>query len=124
MEMRSGALVPIETSVNIAYGYDIRGEIVGETGVVTLAERNTSLSRANGVFTGRVPADWSERFGSAFDAEFREWIAAAAKAARPAPAPGTAMSPRRSPTPAPRRSKSGERVAIKLRERPTLYRAA
>src|SRR5580693_6989439 len=37
IEMRGGALVTIETSVNIAYAYDIRGEIIGETGVVTLA---------------------------------------------------------------------------------------
>ena len=65
--MRSGALVSIETSVNIAYAYDIRGEIVGETGVVTLAERNDVVVKANGVFSGRVPADWRERFVSAFD---------------------------------------------------------
>src|SRR5690242_366572 len=35
MDMRSGALVTIETSVHIAYGYDIRGEVVGETGTVS-----------------------------------------------------------------------------------------
>ena len=38
MDMRSGALVTIETSVHIAYGYDIRGEVIGETGTVSLAE--------------------------------------------------------------------------------------
>src|ERR1700728_3314906 len=46
MDMRSGALVTIETSVNIAYGYDIRGEGVGETGVATLAERNPIAVRS------------------------------------------------------------------------------
>ena len=75
--MRSGALVAIETSVNIAYAYDIRGEVIGETGVVTLAERNDVVVKANGMFSGRVPADWRERFVDAFDAEFRAWIAAA-----------------------------------------------
>src|SRR6202522_2312277 len=40
MDMRSGALVTIETSVHIAYGYDIRGEVIGETGTVSLAEQN------------------------------------------------------------------------------------
>ena len=36
IEMREGALIAIETSVNIAYGYDIRGEVIGETGTVSL----------------------------------------------------------------------------------------
>ena len=44
----AGALVVIETSVNIAYAYDIRGEVIGETGVVTLAERNDIVVRSNG----------------------------------------------------------------------------
>ena len=48
IEMRSGALVAIETSVNIAYGYDIRGEIIGEMGVVTLGERNDVVVKSNG----------------------------------------------------------------------------
>src|SRR5208337_4201911 len=55
IEMRSGALVVVETSVNIAYGYDIRGEVIGETGVVTLAERNDVVVRTNEVFSGHVP---------------------------------------------------------------------
>ena len=38
MDMRSGALVTIETSVHVAYGYDIRGKVIGETGTVSLAE--------------------------------------------------------------------------------------
>jgi myo-inositol 2-dehydrogenase/D-chiro-inositol 1-dehydrogenase len=79
IEMKGGALVAIETSVNIAYAYDIRGEVIGETGVVTLAERNDVVVKANGTFSGRVPADWRERFVTAFDTEFREWLAAAAK---------------------------------------------
>jgi myo-inositol 2-dehydrogenase/D-chiro-inositol 1-dehydrogenase len=79
MDMRSGALVTIETSVHIAYGYDIRGEVIGETGTVSLAEQNDVVLKTNGAFSGRVFADWPERFDPAFDAEFRAWISAAAK---------------------------------------------
>jgi myo-inositol 2-dehydrogenase / D-chiro-inositol 1-dehydrogenase len=79
MDMRSGALVTIETSVHIAYGYDIRGEVIGETGTVSLAEQSDVVIKTNGAFSGRVFGDWPERFGPAFDAEFRAWIAAAAK---------------------------------------------
>ena len=52
IEMRSGALVTIETSVNIAYGYDIRGEVIGETGTVSLAEQSDVIVKANGALFG------------------------------------------------------------------------
>ena len=85
MDMRSGALVTIETSVHIAYGYDIRGEVIGETGTVSLAEQNEVVLKTNGSFSGRVFADWPERFDPAFDAEFRAWISAAAQGRRSRP---------------------------------------
>jgi myo-inositol 2-dehydrogenase / D-chiro-inositol 1-dehydrogenase len=62
VETESGVLVNVETSVNIRYGYDIRGEVVGETGTAELAR------------SARVPADWRERFDVAFDTELQEWI--------------------------------------------------
>ena len=79
LRLRGGALVNIETSVNIAYGYDIRGEIVGETGVVTMAESNTVVVKSRGGFSGRVPEDWRERFIRAYDVELQEWLDACAK---------------------------------------------
>src|SRR5438034_1332844 len=38
LEMASGVLVDVEVFVNATYGYDIRGEIVGERGTVALAD--------------------------------------------------------------------------------------
>jgi myo-inositol 2-dehydrogenase/D-chiro-inositol 1-dehydrogenase len=121
MEMRSGALVTIETSVNIAYAYDIRGEIIGETGVVTLAERNDVVVKANGVFSGRVPADWKERFGAAFDAEFREWIAAASAGGAVGPSAWDGYVATVVTTTGVKAIASGAREPIVLRERPALY---
>jgi myo-inositol 2-dehydrogenase / D-chiro-inositol 1-dehydrogenase len=74
VETESGVLVTVETSVNIRYGYDIRGEVVGETGTVALADRNVVDLRHAGVRSGRVPGDWRERFSAAFDTELQEWI--------------------------------------------------
>jgi myo-inositol 2-dehydrogenase / D-chiro-inositol 1-dehydrogenase len=73
-ETVSGALVDIETSVNIRYGYDIRGEVVGEDGTAALADANPVVVRREGAFSGRVPADWRERFERAYDVEFQEWM--------------------------------------------------
>jgi myo-inositol 2-dehydrogenase / D-chiro-inositol 1-dehydrogenase len=77
-ETTSGVLVNVETSVNIRYGYDIRGEVVGETGTAALADRGQVILRsANRVGVG-VPEDWRERFIAAYDTEFQEWINAVA----------------------------------------------
>src|SRR5438128_7536183 len=37
LQMRSGVLIDVELNVNIQYGYDIRGEVVGESGTAALA---------------------------------------------------------------------------------------
>jgi myo-inositol 2-dehydrogenase/D-chiro-inositol 1-dehydrogenase len=44
-ETKSGAIVDVEVSVNIRYGYDIRGEVVGEDGTVALADRGPVVVR-------------------------------------------------------------------------------
>jgi myo-inositol 2-dehydrogenase/D-chiro-inositol 1-dehydrogenase len=74
LETASGVLVNVETSVNIRYGYDIRGEIVGETGTVSLADRGPVVLRSASSVGTAVPQDWRERFIAAYDVEFQEWI--------------------------------------------------
>ena len=74
LEMESGALIDVEISVNIRYGYDIRGEVVGEEGTAALGESSPVTVRKNNMYSGRVPEDWRERFIRAYDVEFQEWI--------------------------------------------------
>ena len=74
LEMESGALIDVEISVNIRYGYDIRGEVVGEEGTAALGESSPITVRKNNSYSGRVPQDWRERFIRAYDVEFQEWI--------------------------------------------------
>ncbi|KAB0676318.1 Gfo/Idh/MocA family oxidoreductase [Aureimonas leprariae] len=77
LHMRSGAIVDVEISVNIAYGYDIRGEVSCERGVAALPNRPaTVVSDLRGIRQA-IPEDWRQRFVEAYDQEFREWIAAA-----------------------------------------------
>lgn len=78
LEMSGGAIVDIETSVNIRYGYDIGGEVVGEDGTAALAEHSPVVLRSAGTFSGRVPADWRERFERAYDVELQRWVDAVA----------------------------------------------
>ncbi len=72
--LANGVLIDVETSVNIRYGYDIRGEIVGENGTAALGSLSPVHVRVSGQSFDPVPADWRERFLQAYDIEFQEWI--------------------------------------------------
>jgi myo-inositol 2-dehydrogenase/D-chiro-inositol 1-dehydrogenase len=76
-------LVDVEISVNIRYGYDIRGEIVGEDGTAALGELSPVVVRSSGRVASPVPADWRERFLRAYDVEFQEWLDSIAGDGRP-----------------------------------------
>jgi myo-inositol 2-dehydrogenase / D-chiro-inositol 1-dehydrogenase len=78
LETTSGVLVDVETSVNIRYGYDIRGEVVGETGTAALADRGLVVLRTGNQVGVAVPEDWRQRFIAAYDVEFQEWVNAVA----------------------------------------------
>ena len=78
LEMASGLLVDVEISVNIRYGYDIRGEVVGEDGTVELCNPSPVRVRREGLAADRVPVDWRERFIRAYDVELQEWVDAVA----------------------------------------------
>jgi myo-inositol 2-dehydrogenase/D-chiro-inositol 1-dehydrogenase len=120
-EMASGAIVDVEVSVNIAYGYDIRGEIVGETGVAELAESNGVVVKREGAFSGRIPEDWRERFIRAFDAEFQEWLVAAGNGTATGPSAWDGYAATAVCDAALEALKSGTRKTVSLRKRPDFY---
>jgi myo-inositol 2-dehydrogenase/D-chiro-inositol 1-dehydrogenase len=74
METRAGVLIAAELFLNCRYGYDIRCEVVGETGTVSLASPPAAALRDAGRVSAPVPADWRDRFAHAYDAELAEWV--------------------------------------------------
>jgi myo-inositol 2-dehydrogenase/D-chiro-inositol 1-dehydrogenase len=123
MEMAGGVLVSVEVSVNIGYGYDIRGEISAERGTAALAEANPVVVRAEGSFAGRIPADWRERFMAAYDAEIAAWIAAAAGGGATGPSAWDGYAITAVADAALAAAGSGTAVAVALAPRPALYGA-
>jgi myo-inositol 2-dehydrogenase/D-chiro-inositol 1-dehydrogenase len=121
-EMAGGALVDVEASINIQYAYDIRGEVVGESGTVELAESNTVVVKKNGQYGGRVPEDWRERFIRAYDTEFQEWITAASKGESTGPSSWDGYAATVVCAAGLSAMETGERVEISLREKPDLYK--
>jgi myo-inositol 2-dehydrogenase / D-chiro-inositol 1-dehydrogenase len=121
-EAASGAIVDIEASINIQYAYDIRGEVVGESGTVELAESNTVVVKKGGRYEGRVPDDWRERFIRAYDTEFQEWLDAAKKGESTGPSSWDGYAATVVCAAGLHALSSGERVEITMREQPELYR--
>ena len=120
-EMGSGALVDVEVSVNIGYGYDIRCEVVGETGTAALADGGDVVVRSAGSRRSPVPADWRERFLLAYDVEFREWLDAVAAGTSTGPTSWDGYAATVVAGSALEALRTGNRVPVTLRERPDFY---
>jgi myo-inositol 2-dehydrogenase/D-chiro-inositol 1-dehydrogenase len=120
-ETESGALVDVETSVNIRYGYDIRGEVVGEDGTVSLGDASPVVVRRGGGATAHVPADWRERFIGAYDVELQEWVNACAAGECHGPSSWDGYAVAVVSDAAVKALHSGDRVPVALRDRPDLY---
>ena len=122
LEMASGTLVDVEISVNIRYGYDIRGEIIGEDGTAALGELSPVSVRRLGRVSTPVPADWRERFILAYDVELQEWIDSIAAAGPPlGPSAWDGYAAAVVSDAGVEALRSGRRIEVTLAEQPALY---
>jgi myo-inositol 2-dehydrogenase / D-chiro-inositol 1-dehydrogenase len=74
LESSSGAIVSVEIFVNCQYGYDVRCELVGSLGTVSLELPSTGSLTAAGTRGQAVPRDWKGRFGQAYRDELQQWV--------------------------------------------------
>jgi len=123
LEMSNRVLVDVEAAVNIGYGYDIRGEVIGETGTVELAESNKVIVKRDGQFAGRVPPDWRERFLRAYDIELQEWIDAVTAGTSTGPSSWDGYAATVVCDAGTQAWETGGRAEVSLREQPDLYKA-
>jgi myo-inositol 2-dehydrogenase / D-chiro-inositol 1-dehydrogenase len=123
IETATGVLVTVETSVNIRYGYDIRGEVVGELGTAALADSGAVVLRAGRHVGVAVPDDWRERFLAAYDTELQEWInAVAAGQGATGPSSWDGYAAQVVSDAGVESLHSGDRVPIRLIDKPGIYR--
>ncbi|MBP6768837.1 MAG: Gfo/Idh/MocA family oxidoreductase [Reyranella sp.] len=121
LHMASGALVDVEISVNIGYGYDIRGEVSCEQGVASLPNRPATVVSDKYGIRQAIPEDWRERFIEAYDQEFREWIAAAGAGTATGPSTWDGYAATLVADAALRAAASGRLEKIAMRDKPALY---
>jgi len=121
LEMAGGVLVDVELSLNIGYGYDIRGEVVGESGTAALAETTEAVVKAEGLVSGRAPADWRERFIRAYDVELQEWLDAVAAGGSTGPSAWDGYAAAVVSDSCIEALRTGSRTTVSLPERPDFY---
>ncbi len=78
VEMASGVLVDIEVFVNAGYGYDVRTEVVGESGTLSIGASQDAVRRSAGAVSRAVHHDWRDRFAAAYQHELQDWVHAVA----------------------------------------------
>jgi myo-inositol 2-dehydrogenase/D-chiro-inositol 1-dehydrogenase len=124
LHIASGAIVDVEISVNIAYGYDIRGEVSCEEGVASLPNRPAPVVSDRHGIRQAIPEDWRERFIEAYDQEFREWIVAAGEGTATGPSTWDGYAATLVADAALRAVDSGRLEPVTMREKPVLYGTA
>jgi myo-inositol 2-dehydrogenase/D-chiro-inositol 1-dehydrogenase len=73
-ETSDGQLVDVELFVNAQYGYEVRGEVVCETGTIAFGPGLTTEFRHAGVAATGIAADWRPRFAAAYRIQNQAWI--------------------------------------------------
>jgi len=121
METSDGVLVDVESFVTCKFGYDIRYELVGETGTLALGEHAGVQVRAEGGHHGPIPADYRERFGAAYQNELQEWVAGVLKGEVTGPSAWDGYATTAVAEAAVASQTKGDRVAVELVDRPALY---
>jgi myo-inositol 2-dehydrogenase/D-chiro-inositol 1-dehydrogenase len=141
LEMANGVLVDDEVFVNAGYGYDIRGEIVGESGTAALADAAEATVTAAGrrrAYPGgrtpkppqtppqgdRVPVDWRDRFARAYDEELQDWLNAVAAGTCTGPSAWDGYAAAAVTDAAISALRTGQRAAVFMPERPDFYAKA
>lgn len=119
----SGVLVDVEVFLNAGYGYDVRCEIVAESGTVLLDAPTPTVRRAAGSLARAVPGDWRQRFDEAYRRELQDWVDAVAAGQCPR---GASVWDGYAATVVAdagiRALASGRTQNAELRDKPTLYR--
>ena len=73
-----GVLTSIDMYVNAEYGYDLRTEVLGEKGALSLTDPSLVSLDLGRTRSTAYPLDWRPRFADAYRLELGAWVAAVA----------------------------------------------
>ncbi|MCW2810977.1 MAG: idh [Friedmanniella sp.] len=77
-ETESGRIVTDEIYVRTGVAYEVRTEVVGESGSATIGlDQNLVVKTTDGRWGGSLTPGFVQRFGAAYDVELQRWVDAA-----------------------------------------------
>ncbi|MGL4311568.1 MAG: Gfo/Idh/MocA family oxidoreductase [Paracoccaceae bacterium] len=123
LETAAGQLVTIEINNNAAYGYDVRAELVGETGSVQLAAPLFSRLDAGLKQSAVYDADWRARYAEAYRQQNKDFLQFVQTGAFPARASNCwdGYAAACVAEAGVRALAAGQRMALEMTERPAFY---
>jgi myo-inositol 2-dehydrogenase/D-chiro-inositol 1-dehydrogenase len=121
LETDAGVLVDVEAFVNAQYGYDIRCEVVGETGTISLAPPATVNVRREGKDAVEIVDRFQERFAAAYVRELQTWVDALAGGASSGPSAWDGYAAAAVSQACVDSLTSGEPTEVQIESRPDLY---
>ena len=122
LQTASGVVVDIEVFTDAQYGYDVRAELVCEDGTVALDPSPATTLRAKGHDGFRTPADWRPRFRQAYRAQLEAWTAGILTRTPSGSSAWDGYMAMLVTKACLHAWKTGNRAAVELPEKPSLYR--
>jgi len=122
LRTESGVIADVEVFVNARYGYDVRCEVVGEAGAVSLHPLGTVATRRDGTDARAVGNDFRAHFRAAYRDELHAWTAAARAGAARGPSAWDGYAATVVAQACLQSTSTGQTVPVRLAARPDLYR--
>ena len=123
LQTTAGQLVNIEINNNAAYGYDVRGELVGEKGSISMASPSHTRRDADLRHATAYAADWRPRYGEAYRRQNKAFLSFVRTGEFPAIAADAwdGYAAALVAEAGVRALKEGNKVAVEMVARPALY---
>ena len=119
-ETESGRIVTDEIFVRTGVAYEVRTEVVGETGSAMIGlDQNLVRTGPDGRRGGQVTPGFVERFGQAYDTELQRWVAAASRGTIDGPGVWDGYAAVAVCEAGVKAVQTGEKVPVVLQSRPT-----
>lgn len=123
LETAGGVLVDVEVFVNARYGYDVRCEVVGEAGTLTLPAPLAVEVRADGHDGHDVDGDFRGRFAPAYREQLQAWADAVSEGEPDGPSAWDGYAAAAVADACVASLRNGGREDVRLAARPSLYAA-